>query len=381
MPHRCNSQSINVNPTGSDLIWIDRTAHELRCGRMVCIQHTNGKQALVLAAETANTQNITNFQALDTDSQSLAITNHRATALGLKPNTNGFGLRLGVRSLTVKTAQRGADPLQDLSQPLDFVSKAQPFESSSLEAAAIGLIKIARLLPTAILADVKTPLEAHQWLDTHNIVCVLADDIFSAERSQAYALKKVSEASVPLEDAENAKIIAYRPQDGGLEHLAIIIGEPQANDKPPLVRLHSQCFTGDLLASMRCDCGDQLRGAIRAIAAEGEGILLYLAQEGRGIGLVNKLRAYVLQDQGFDTLDANQQLGFDEDERVYLPAALMLADLGFHHVRLMTNNPQKIEALSKSKINVVERVQHAFPSNQHNEQYLQTKKDKAGHLL
>ena len=154
----------------------------------------------------------------------------------------------------------------------------------------------------------------------------------------------MADAAVPLAGAEQARIVAFRPDDGGMEHLAIIIGTPQP-DQPLLLRLHSECFTGDLLGSLRCDCGEQLRGAIQAMAEAGAGIVLYLMQEGRGIGLVNKLRAYTLQDRGADTLDANEQLGFDADERVYLPAAQMLHHLGFRKVRLMTNNPQKVAAL------------------------------------
>jgi GTP cyclohydrolase II len=151
--------------------------------------------------------------------------------------------------------------------------------------------------------------------------------------------------------------------------------------KPVLVRLHSECFTGDLVGSLRCDCGSQLRGAISEMSQSGSGILLYLAQEGRGIGLVNKLRAYQLQDSGFDTVDANLQLGFDADERNYLPAAQMLQMLGIHQVRLMTNNPAKVDSLQRCGIEVSERVPHIYPSNKHNAQYLRVKAKKSGHLF
>ena len=162
----------------------------------------------------------------------------------------------------------------------------------------------------------------------------------SYEETAARNLQQVAQARVPLEGAENARILAWRPSDGGKEHLAIVVGEIDPTE-PVLIRLHSECFTGDLLGSLRCDCGVQLRGAIAEIAKQGSGVLLYLAQEGRGIGLVNKLRAYELQDDGFDTIDANEQLGFDADERIYAPAATMLARMGIKRVRLMTNNPRE----------------------------------------
>ena len=148
-----------------------------------------------------------------------------------------------------------------------------------------------------------------------------------------------------------------------------------------LARLHSECFTGDLLGSLKCDCGAQLRGAIETISKAGGGVLLYLAQEGRGIGLINKLRAYRLQDQGFDTIEANERLGFDADERLYGVAARMLGLLGYGAVRLLTNNPDKVASLNAAGISVVERVPHAFPDNEHNRAYLKTKAEKAGHLL
>jgi GTP cyclohydrolase II len=185
---------------------------------------------------------------------------------------------------------------------------------------------------------------------------------------------------VPLEGAENTRVFAFRPDDGATEHLAILIGEPP-RDQPVLTRIHSECFTGDLLGSLRCDCGDQLRGAIAEIGRQGHGLLLYLAQEGRGIGLVNKLRAYRLQDSGADTVDANRQLGFDADERIYLPAVEMLRQLGFREVRLMTNNPAKVDGLVRCGIAVTERVPHVFPSNEHNDRYLEAKAGRLGHLF
>jgi GTP cyclohydrolase II len=190
----------------------------------------------------------------------------------------------------------------------------------------------------------------------------------------------VARAKVPLVAAAQTEIAAFRSRDGGVEHIALIIGDPPRS-APVLTRLHSECFTGDLLGSLKCDCGPQLQGAIKLIAESGGGVLLYLAQEGRGIGLINKLRAYALQDQGFDTVDANLRLGFEIDERYFAPAAKMLELLGFSSVRLLTNNPEKVAALEKSGVVVAERIAHQFAANPHNAGYLTTKRDRTGHLL
>ncbi len=211
-----------------------------------------------------------------------------------------------------------------------------------------------------------------EWAREQDLVYVDAADVSGYEETASRTLQQVAQAHVPLEGAENARILAWRPSDGGKEHLAIVVGEIDPTE-PVLIRLHSECFTGDLLGSLRCDCGVQLRSAIAEIAKQGSGVLLYLAQEGRGIGLVNKLRAYELQDDGFDTIDANEQLGFDADERIYAPAATMLSRMGIQRVRLMTNNPgedRPARALAASRSR--RAVQHSFPSNGHNENYLRT---------
>jgi GTP cyclohydrolase II len=247
---------------------------------------------------------------------------------------------------------------------------------------AIELAKLSRLLPAIVLGPLSRDPnnKRRDWAREQDLIYVEAADIVAYEDTAARNLHQVAQANVPLEGAENARILAWRPSDGGKEHLAIVVGEIDPTE-PVLIRLHSECFTGDLLGSLRCDCGVQLRGAIAEIARQGSGVLLYLAQEGRGIGLVNKLRAYELQDDGFDTIDANEQLGFDADERIYAPAATMLARMGIQRVRLMTNNPEKIRGLERYAIEVSERVAHAFPANGHNENYLRTKAERAGHLL
>ena len=174
------------------------------------------------------------------------------------------------------------------------------------------------------------------------------------------------------------QIVAFRGTDDGAEHVALVVGA--FGGKPPLVRLHSECLTGDVFGSLKCDCGPQLREALRIIGAEGGGVLLYLRQEGRGIGLANKLRAYALQDRGLDTVDANRRLGFADDERDYGHAAAMLRALGIEQVRLLTNNPAKVEGLEVAGVAVAERVAHHMPANPHNADYLATKRKRSGHL-
>lgn len=241
--------------------------------------------------------------------------------------------------------------------------------------AVIELCKLAGLLPAAILAPAGVPIQA-----LSERASVAAAWVCGYRRQSAATLRPVSEARVPLADAEQVRIVSFRPADGGPEQYAILVGEPE-REAAPLARLHSECFTGDLLGSLRCDCGDQLRGAIRRMVHEGAGVLLYLAQEGRGIGLPNKLRAYTLQDGGLDTVDANHHLGFANDERDFWAAAAMLRQLGIDRVRLLTNNPAKIAQLSAYGIEVAGRVPHIFEANAHNRGYLLTKARRSGHLL
>jgi GTP cyclohydrolase II len=386
MPHRFKLIQMPATREAVSLLAVDRCVSELRRGRMVCVRGGGGEAALIQAAEAITDEALQQLAEKAQGVPKLAITARRGLVLNLTDKDTAaiiLGCPKGWRAETILDL---ADPLStfDLTEGECGALDVDEAETYGCESAAIGLAKVARLLPAAVVAQI-ADAEANDldaWVIRHGLLVVDAGDVFQYEHTQARTLKAVSEATVPLLDAQDTRIVAFRPYDGGLEHLAIIIGEPSTEkDEPVLARLHSECFTGDLLGSLRCDCGDQLRGAINEIASTGGGVLLYLAQEGRGIGLVNKLRAYELQDRGFDTMDANEQLGFDADERVYLPAAEMLRQLGFASVRLMTNNPAKIEALSACDVNVVERVEHAFPSNRHNEHYLKTKAVRGGHLF
>jgi len=361
------------------LVAVDRAVAELRRGGYIIL--TEGRVAIMVqAAEAVTPQSLDRVSALTGTEPRLALTPQRAAAIGLSVTGTEPVLLPLPEGFTAQEVREIAEPGEPVSIRLPAPVVEQNPEVRAAFTAAVDLTKIARLLPAAVVAVLPSSIISTAVFAAENdCLVVAAADTSDYQGRAARSLKAVSQARVPLAGAEDTRIVAYRPSDGGIEHLAIIIGEPDP-DKPVLVRLHSECFTGDLLSSLRCDCGDQLRGAIEEISKAGSGALIYLAQEGRGIGLVNKLRAYNLQDNGLDTVDANVQLGYDADERVYLPAAEILRDLGYRQVRLMTNNPEKVEALTRCGIEVVERVAHVFPANTHNEFYLSTKKARSGHI-
>jgi GTP cyclohydrolase II len=362
------------------LIEVDRAITDLRRGGLVIVAEGTSVW-LVQAAEAITAECLARFTTLSGARPLLAITRRRAAALQLAeaPTTPGGTVLLSLPDpIEARFLRYLADPAA-LAVVSGVTISATPTVPGDAADAAVELAKLARLLPAVVVAPL-AEREAAALVRRESVLTLDSVDILAYHAVAARSLRRVAEARVPLTDAEDTQIIAFRPSDGGIEHLAIVIGEPDPTS-PILTRLHSECFTGDLLGSLRCDCGDQLRGAISEIARTGGGVLLYLAQEGRGIGLVNKLRAYQLQDSGFDTVDANEQLGFDADERVYLPAAEMLRQLRFLRVRLLTNNPEKVAALNRCGIAVAERVPHIFPANGHNERYLRTKATRSGHLL
>jgi GTP cyclohydrolase II len=351
----------------SDPRAVARAIDALRRGWPVAIRGTDGTLKL-LAIETADAERL---KAFDPDSTApVLLSAGRAATLKLAnqreaaaPDGPVFVERVPWLDFDTSTAL--ADPQLDLATPLKGPFRAIEIDASDAAAAALRLARVAGLLPAffAICGD-----------DEHAITPADIDAHEDADR-----LRIVGRAGLPVEGAEDAEIVAFRTDEMPGEHVALLIGQP--NGTPPLVRLHSECLTGDVLGSLKCDCGPQLKAAIAAIEASGWGILLYLRQEGRGIGLINKLRAYALQDQGFDTVDANTRLGFAVDARNFAVAGRMLALLGQKTVRLLTNNPDKVAALEAAGISVAERVPHKLPPNPHNERYLATKRDRTGHQL
>ena len=355
---------------------VDHVIADLRRGDLALLAH-DGANLVLEAAETLTSEGLARLARLTGRQLSLALTRRRAAILGWAEAPSGPG------GTVILPIPEGSE-VEFLRQLADPSAKAETGSVPGLSAvppaaadAAVELTKLARLLPAVMIGPVNDHAAAELAAD--GIHAVRVADVLAYRERSAQSLEAAAEAKVPLLDAAETRIIAFRPSDGGTGHIAIVIGAPDMA-QPVLVRLHSECFTGDLLGSLRCDCGDQLRGAVAEIARAGSGILLYLAQEGRGIGLVNKLRAYNLQDAGLDTFDANEQLGFDADERVYVPAAEILRHLGVARVRLMTNNPDKVAALTRCGIAVVERVPHVFPANSHNERYLSAKAGHGHHL-
>ncbi len=368
---------------------VHRVASELRRGTPVLIRGPEGA-TVVAAAETVSARGLTELATAAIGPAQLLLAPVRAAAVlqrpvpqalaaanaGSPPEMGVVALRLPAGLLDPAALKTLADPTAERLLPAEPERGAAPPHAL----AAIGLAKLARLLPALVAAPA-----AEGAATRLNLLSVEAADITSYPTGAAATLTRVAEARVPLEDAPEARIVAFRAADGGIEHLAILVGQPEAAlaaGTAPLARIHSECFTGDLLGSLRCDCGPQLRGAIKRMAEDPSGgVLLYLAQEGRGIGLVNKLRAYALQDTGLDTLDANRALGYGADERNFWVAAEMLRAVGIDRVRLLTNNPDKLAGLAACGIGVEGREAHQFEANGVNDAYLETKARRFGHLL
>ena len=361
--------AINGNPAA---LAFDRAVDELRRGRAIQVT-APGHGVLVAAVETIQEPQFSRLAAAATGRTFLFVTAERALAAGLTHQLSGpvavavprgadIGHLQAVAGVNSKGAVDGAA----------FEVDGTP-ACAALASAALQLAKAGRLVPALI----GFPTDGSEAAGVIGIP--VGDVMHHAPRFGHHALQLLSRARVPLADALDSEIAVFRDEHSLAEHVAVVIGKPDPTSAVP-VRLHSACLTGDLLGSLRCDCGEQLRTAVARIAALGGGVLLYLDQEGRGIGLPNKLRAYVLQDGGLDTVDADQHLGFLADERSYEVAAALLHELGMRRIRLLTNNPQKINALRDHGIEVVGRMPLVTTSNTHNERYLRAKHERAGHL-
>jgi GTP cyclohydrolase II len=362
-------QEINGNPAA---LSFDRAVDELRRGRAV--QVTDGRQSLVVAAiETVQGPLFERLVAAGAGLAAMLVTAERAHAAGLSSQLSGavaitFPASADLELLRALAGVAGIGPVDGIALSVDPAPPNAP-----LAAASFQLAKAGRLVPA--LVGFATGPEAVPGV----LSIALGDVAHHAPRFGHHALQLLSRARVPLADALDCEIAVFRDEHSLGEHVAVVIGTPDAASAVP-VRLHSACLTGDLLGSLRCDCGEQLRTAVTRIEALGGGVLLYLDQEGRGIGLPNKLRAYVLQDGGLDTVDADRHLGFLADERTYDVAAALLNELGIKRIRLLTNNPQKINSLRDHGIEVVGRLPLVTTSNTHNERYLRAKHERAGHL-
>ena len=346
--------------------YLARARGDLRMGVPVALSNA-GHVVLVMAAETLTKRR---FAALGQDAH-LAITVRRAETLKARAYDGDLARIHLPADADASWVQSVADPATDLSKPMKGPFRSLRDGDPSLARAALQLAKDARLLPAVLIYPVKTLPEG---------ITLLALDEITDLLGHGSPLSSLVSARVPLSVSEAGRLHVFRPEDGGEEHYAVEIGIPDRN-APVLARLHSACFTGDLLGSLKCDCGPQLRGALSQMGSEGAGILLYLNQEGRGIGLANKMRAYALQDQGLDTVEANAAQGLPVDSREYGVGANMLADLGVSRFRIMTNNPAKLTGLDGYGLEIVDRVPVEIASNPENEKYLETKRTRMGHAL
>jgi GTP cyclohydrolase II len=342
---------------------VERGLAEFRCGRPVFIASAAGRIAAMPVDGMTNDRLAAFRQLCDPVEPYLVITASRARALGMDAT--------GPTGLLISGRNEAAQVLALVTEP--GVTQVTAVSAGSNAGAAIELAKLAQRLPALLAADARTQR------DNRELMQVDVGAIARFREAVTASLAVAAEADVPLNGATSARFMIFRDAIGGCS-TAVVIGKPDMM-RPVLVRLHSACLTGDVFGSRRCDCGDQLRLALHRLDEEGGGIILYLEQEGRGLGLANKIRAYKLQDGGFDTLDANTTLGFEDDERDYRVAGRMLQILGCLRVKLLTNNPAKLDGLAQAGIEIVGRIPLHGPVNADNRRYLTAKAMRAGHKL
>ena len=368
---------MKVSTTQFDLK-IDRISMTLRRGSVVMIRDAKGHAALIRAAEFCDVLP-EGLDHLSLGSEILCLTRRHMESFGRSVPHNIPCFSLPAMSFDdghITSLILGDGTL------LPVTANILGERKNSLPDLACRLLRAVRLIPAALLSrlSVKNQQQQVSLAETYQIPVLDLHEINSLSDDQEPELNICITAKLPLAAAPDAKIVMFRQTASREEHFAIVIGRINSH-VAPMVRLHSQCITGDILGSLKCDCGPQLQTALAEMQAAGSGVLLYLAQEGRDIGLLNKIRAYALQDGGFDTVDANHKLGFETDERVFSPAAAMLKALGLSTIRLMTNNPDKVSQLAKYGVVVKERIGLNLPTNPHNHDYIQTKRARTGHMI
>lgn len=396
---------------------IEDALAELRAGKCVVVVDDENREneGDVICAAEAITGELINFMAVEARGLiCLAMTKERLDELDLplmvtsntEANQTAFtvsidaGPELGVttgisaedRARTIRAAVDPKTQPKDLRRPGHiFPLRAQKggvLKRAGHTEAGVDLARLAGCYPAGVICEVQNPdgtmarlPELIEYAKVHQLKLISIADLISYRLQNERFINRETIAALPSEFG-NFQVYAYRNQMDNTEHLAIVKGDPSSfGDRPVLVRVHSECLTGDALGSLRCDCRLQLQAALKTIEQRGEGVVLYLRQEGRGIGLINKLKAYSLQDMGLDTVEANERLGFPPDLRNYGVGAQMLNDLGVHKIRLITNNPRKIAGLRGYGIEVVDRVPLLIEANDYNSVYLATKAKKLGHLL
>lgn len=384
--------STTFPPAGRSMVNAERGLFDLRQGRPLLItdKHatrqtsTPSSGVLIAAVEGLQEAGLDCLRGLGMEPLRLVVTAHRVQAMGLSPEESN-AVPSGSYSITLRYNVELDEILEmACSANADHEATARMLSSAAFaEAAGLSLLRLARLLPAVVAIPVWTPhaQRLDEALARGEILTVDAAEVHDYVAAADVDVVAISEAPVPLAEAVDSRFVLFRESHGLQEHVAIMVGNPANWPDPLPVRLHSACLTGDLFGSLRCDCGEQLRGSMKLFGARGGGVLLYLAQEGRGIGLRNKFRAYTLQDGGLDTIDADNTLGFGPDERRYDVAARMLQSLGLKRIELLTNNPEKMRAMEEAGITVVVRRPLHGTLNRHNRPYVEAKVNRAGHWL